>query len=1490
MIARSEHCIVAIGASAGGLEAIHEFFDHMPGKPDASFIIIQHLSPDHKSLLVELVGRHTQMTVVEAGENMQLVKNCIYVIPNNKLMTVENNRLVLEAKKVNNSPNNAIDFFLLSLAAEKKHRSIAVILSGTGSDGTRGIEAVKKAGGLVIVQDPETAKFNGMPNSAIQSGLVDQVLAPADMPEEILRHLAEPVLHETQPISETQLEEIFNIVHKEAGNDFHLYKLPTISRRIFRRMAMLETEHIDSYLEILRADPVERQHLAKDFLIGVTKFFRDNEAFESLKDQVLQPLIRGKNEGDTIKLWVCACSTGEEAYSLAIMIDHLLTEANKTVDVKIFATDIDEAALDIAGRGCYPASVERDIPEYLLRKYFLKKGSQYQIIPAIRKQIVFAKHNVSKDPPFINNDLVSCRNMLIYLGPVLQQKVLAVLLYGVMVNKYLVLGPSETIANQKDDVIELNPKWKIYRKQRETKILGQFSPERTDARISKTDQSFGLSAPERPKVIWDDLKQVLNDDLHFAAFYIDQNFNIRDSAGNYSRFLSMPRKVLQLNLLSMVPQELYLMLGAEIRKAIKQNLVVQLPNIRLLKNDLVYSWHILIKPTAPFTLVVISETEVMKAEAQEHAISTLPGNLNDEYIRSLESELTDVKGRLQFAIEDLESTNEELQSSNEELLSANEELQSSNEELQSLNEELHTLNTEHQLKIKELVELNDDLNNYFRSVDIGQIFLDTSLNIRKFNAAAASTVNLIEADIGRPIHHISNNIKYDHFIRDLQTVLHGNEVMEKEVALTSGKQMLMRMMPYLTQDRYNRGVIISFVDITLITNLNNIIRGVLNSNPSVILAFEAVRERNKIVDFRLTTANPAAKVLLPEGEPVGLSLLHDVPLLAEEGFFEKFRDLVEKNLTLNTDVYIKVSNSWYNLVAARMMDGLVATFTDITTKKISEEKIRKSYVELIMVKDNLKVINEQLENKVTERTRALAASEERFRLVARATNDALWDWDLINNKTWWGETFYKLFGYEDMAQDTDRNFWLDKIHPDDKQSVQNSLNQAINSNNTQWSQEYRFLRENGSYAHILDRGYILHDEFDTPYRMLGSMFDLTELRQAEQQVASSIAQRKFLAESMPLIVWTADKDGQLNFVNRQFELYTGGDYRTALGDGWKTFVEEQDLPGLVKKFETSLSEKSDFSQELRLRHRSGEYRWNILRAKVSHSENAEMLDIVITISDIHEHKVMNELLEKKVFERTRKLKELNQALEVSNHDLLQFASVASHDLQEPVRKIQMFTKLLADKYSQEFSPVTAGYLSKIIHASARMKMLITDILNYSRLSAADNRFSDTDLSILLQDTLEDFEMLIKEKSAVIIADRLPVVEVIPGQIRQVFHNLISNALKFTGEDKNPEIRITCSAVNSLDFEAPAAPDGQFYRLEFIDNGIGFDDQFAGDIFDLFKRLHSKDRYEGTGIGLAITQKIVEKHSGLIKAESKDEFGARFVIILPAKQEQYYPNQ
>ncbi|HVU57571.1 MAG TPA: chemotaxis protein CheB [Puia sp.] len=1365
-----DHYIVAIGASAGGLEAIHEFFDSMPDTSNLSFILIQHLSPDYKSLLVELVSRHTHMQVYEAEDNQNIERKCIYVIPNTKLITIQKNQLKLSEKKNGKTPNNAVDVFLYSLARERKDKAISVIMSGTGTDGTKGTEAIKKEGGLVIVQDPATAKFDGMPNSVIATGNADFVLPPSAICEEILNHIAPPTayLYGSDKKDDQFLKTVFDLVQQESGMEFHYYKTPTILRRITRRMMQGNFATPDKYVAYLKEHKDETRQLGQDFLIGVTRFFRDSEAFTMLREKVLRPIIDNKEEGEVIKVWVTACSTGEEAYSIAILINEMLDDNPKRLVVKIFATDVDEEAILFASVGEYPLSIEKDIDESLLQKYFIRRAKSYTILPTIRKQIVFARHNIIKDPPFIKNDLVSCRNMLIYISPALQQRIFSLLLFSAGKEGYLFLGPSENSALMKKDVMEIDARWKIYQKTGETKP-GYYSHSGNGIGDHTADapRSRGKLRDTRSQsFLWEDFKQVLTDELHYVVLYIDVNFEIRETIGNYARFLDMPRKQLRLNLLQMLPSNVSHLLSAEIRKAGKAERKGHLRNVRYKKGEEIITLEIFIrpggnKPGDPYTMIVIRESG--QPERAANGIHESNGH-SDEYVYALEAELNETKNHLQLAIEDLETANEELQSTNEELLSANEELQSSNEELQSVNEELITLNTEHQLKIKELREVNDDLNNYFRSTDIAQVFLDNELHIRKFNPASVRMINFIETDIGRPLTHISNNIKSENLLPDVNTVIQRGYPMEKEVHLHNGKNLLMRIMPYLTHESKLDGAVISFVDITAITDLNNIIRAVYNSSPSAIFAFHAVRDiQMQVTDFIVISANHAAAELVNRaGEELkGASLQKDLTPLISNGLMEKYMEVVAGGRNYHQAVFVQDGKKWYEVTIVRMQDGFVASFTDISERKLAEEKLRTNYMELINTRETLKRLNAELESKVLERTRALSQSEERFRLVSRATNDALWDWDFVNNIVWWGESFYVQFGYDRSNHLLDRGFWAEKIHPEDRTQIEDSIYAAINGHHTQWSREYRFLKKNGDYAYVLDRGYILHNEYGTPYRMLGSMLDITERKKAEQEIA---------------------------------------------------------------------------------------------RAK--------------------------QLLEVKVAERTLQLQQLNEALETSNHDLQQFASIASHDLQEPLRKIHMFTRMILDGHEEGLNEETKGYFRKIVRSTERMRFLVIDILNFSRLTAEKFYFRRTDMNKFMYDILEDFEVTIREKEADIIVPDMPELDIMPGQFRQALHNLLSNALKFTRPGVPPVIRFDAVRLTEKSFDSPAAPDGPYCMLSITDNGIGFEEQFAGTIFKLFQRLHSKDKFEGTGIGLAITKKVIERHDGMIRVRSKEGEGTRFDILIP----------
>jgi len=1364
-----DHYIVAIGASAGGLEAIHEFFDSMPDTPNLSFILIQHLSPDYKSLLVELVSRHTHMQVYEAEDNQDIQRKCIYVIPNTKLITIQKNQLKLSDKQNGKTPNNAVDVFLLSLARERKGKAIAVILSGTGTDGTKGTGAIKKEGGMVIVQEPATAKFNGMPNSAIAAGNADFILPPSAMCEEILNHISPPttLLYGSDKKDDQFLKTVFDLVRQESGMEFHYYKTPTILRRITRRMMQGSFATPDKYVDYLKDHKDETHRLGQDFLIGVTRFFRDAEAFMVLRDKVIRPIIKDKADDEVIKVWVTACSTGEEAYSIAILINEVLGDNPKRLTVKIFATDVDEEAIQFASTGQYPLSIEKDIDEPLLKKYFISRSKSYTIIPSIRKQIVFARHNIIKDPPFIKNDLVSCRNMLIYISPALQQRIYSLLLFSAGKEGYLFLGPSENSSFMKKDVKELHARWKIYQKTGETKPGYYHQPGNGNGGDPTAGRSGSKLRDTRSQnLLWDDFKEVLTEDLHYVVLYIDANFEIRETVGNYIRFLTLPRKVLRLNLLQMLPSNVSLLLSAEIRKATRTGKKGHLRSVQYEKGKEIITLEIFIRPGGnhpgdPHTMIVLREAG--RPERTANATQDRNGH-SDEYLHALEAELSETKNHLQLAIEDLESANEELQSTNEEMLSANEELQSSNEELQSVNEELITLNTEHQLKIKELLELNDDLNNYFRSTDIAQVFLDNELHIRKFNPASVRMINFIETDIGRPITHISNNMRSETLLDDVNAVIRHGNPMEKEVHLHNRKNLLMRIMPYLTHEGKKDGAIISFVDITAITDLNNIIRAVYNSSPSAIFAFRAVRDIHlQVTDFTVISSNHAAATLAdrPGEELKGASLLKDLAPLISNGLLEKYMEVAAGKRNYHQAVFIQEGKKWYEVTIVRMEDGFVATFTDISERKQAEEKLRNNYMELINTRETLKRLNAELEGKVLERTRALSQSEERFRLVSRATNDALWDWDFVNNIVWWGESFYAQFGYDRSDHLPDRGFWAEKIHPGDRDAVEDSIYAAINGHHTQWSREYRFLKKNGDYAYVLDRGYILHNEYGTPYRMLGSMLDITDRKLVEQEIA---------------------------------------------------------------------------------------------RAK--------------------------QLLEVKVAERTLQLQQLNEALETSNHDLQQFASIASHDLQEPLRKIHMFTRMIMDSHEESLHEEVRGYFHKIVRSTERMRFLVIDILNFSRLSAEKFYFRRTDMNKFMNDILEDFEITIKEKEAEIVVPDMPELDIMPGQFRQALHNVLSNALKFTRSGVSPVIRFDVVRLMERSFESQIAAEGPYCMLSIEDNGIGFEEQFAGTIFKLFQRLHSKDKFEGTGIGLAITKKVIERHDGIIKVHSKEGKGTRFDMLIP----------
>lgn len=1156
VVKKENHFVIGIGASAGGLEAIHELFDYLPNHSAFSYVIVQHLSPDYKSLMAELLTKHTQMKVSEASEGELLKPNSVYVIPTKKTLTLKHGKLRLADKVPMTVPNNAIDLFFESLAEDKGSNSIGIILSGTGTDGTKGIRAIKRAGGLVIVQDPATSKFDGMPNSAISSGQVDLILPPELMGEEIINY----VTHGSVPRSaldllekedEALLEEILYLIKENTTLDFTAYKRHTITRRIFKRMAHQNVSKLETYLSHLYNNPKEIAKLGQEFLIGVTRFFRDPEAFAIIAKQIIPAIFANKSKNEAIKVWVAACSTGEEAYSLAILFQEFLGNVEEEINIKIFATDIDLEAVEYAAKGTFPTQTEKDIPEEYLRKYFTKENDKLIVNPNIRKMVIFAHHSIIKDPPFSKLDLVSCRNLLIYMNPYLQNKLLSTLHFSLNKGGFLFLGSSENIGLLKGAVSDVSQKWNIYQIQNPSTPFALQPSESENIIRSKKEMPSHLAKSSKSHlqtVMSEVFIETVLEEFGYAGIYIDEEYNILQAVGDYKKFLELPEMKFQLNILKMVPHELSLILSVALRKAMKGNQKITTRNVKIKGKKTVRTVHLVVKPCfsastksyQKFLFILLTEDRPVKLDPKEEVY--LDDLMKNERVQDLEQELKETRENLNNTVEELETSNEELQSTNEELLSSNEELQSTNEELQSLNEELHTINAEHQLKIKELIELNDDFHNYFRSTDIGQIFIDKNLLIRKYTPPAVNQINIIPSDIGRPISHFSFNVKDENLVEDIHHVIRTSQNLEKEIQNISGNTYLMRITPYVRQDKTTDGVVVTFVNITDLKYLNNLVSGVLNSSLNCIMALEAVKDDDgTIIDFRWMLANKATeKILKKSSDQLPKKLLSQIlPEFKQDGFISKFARIVETGGVLHEEYLYKHEDghSWFELVAARIDNGIALTVVDISEKKLAAEKIINAYENLKKAEGNLKRLNSDLEKRVEERTKEVSQSEERFRLVALATNDTVWDWNLVDNKLWWNEAFKTTYGYDQFRIEPGVDSWFNRIHVDDKERVIDGINKIINSGQDQWSDEYRFLKADGEYAFVYNRGYVLHNENNMPYRMLGSMVDFTNMKKVQDELKSSNKNLIKINNDLDNFVYTASHDLKSPIANLQSLIY-----------------------------------------------------------------------------------------------------------------------------------------------------------------------------------------------------------------------------------------------------------------------------------------------------------------------------------------------------------------
>lgn len=828
---KKDFFIVGIGASAGGLKAFKLFFDNTPSNSGMAFIIVQHLDPEHKSLLRELIAEHTKMKVSEISDGMNIQPNNVYIIPPKKNLKIFHNTLQLIGIAKQRAPIRPIDSFFHSLAEDKKNKAIGIVLSGTGSEGTLGLQEIRKGGGIAIVQDPKSAQFDGMPLSAIAAKTADYILLPEQMPAKLIQY----VKKNNSKISgnqselviptENQLKKIFMVIRYQTGYDFSSYKTNTIIRRITKRIVLNQITSIDDYIHFLQTNPLEVEKLYKDFLIGVTSFFRDEEVFGCIREKVIPPLLEKSKEKQELRIWVCGCSTGEEAYSLAILFSEALEKNKKHLKVLIFATDIDKEAIKFARTGIYPESIAANVNPEQLSKYFTPNEHGYQVKRETREMVVFAHHNVIKDPPFSKMDLITCRNLLIYMNSDLQKKIIPIFHYSLNGDGILVLGTSESLGDYSNLFSVFDNKIKIYKKKR-------------NITLRKTNREFELTHilyPTSTKLSMQNLNSKKKIDIsnitekillnNYAPPYviIDKNNDILYFSGNTGLYLEPPKGEARLNILEMAKNGLKIDLKNAISKVRISKKEVRTNEVEVKVNDHFQPINLIVKPLLSKeidlgALIIIFET-AKESSVKSNGLKSKREKVFD--ISDLQKELKITREHLQTAIDELEisnenlqTTNEEFQSSNEELQSTNEELETSREELQSVNEELITMNTELQDKIEQLSQANDDLNNLLRSIEVATVYLDRDLKIKRFTPAATKIFNLIPSDIDRSVTHLSSNLLYKELADDVKYALKTLAVKSVEVPATDSTWYGMRIIPYRTAENIIEGVLVTFVDIT----------------------------------------------------------------------------------------------------------------------------------------------------------------------------------------------------------------------------------------------------------------------------------------------------------------------------------------------------------------------------------------------------------------------------------------------------------------------------------------------------------------------------------------------------------------------------------------------------------------------------------------------------------------------------------------------------
>ena len=1143
--------VVGVGASAGGLEAYTEFLRACPADPGMAFVFVQHLPPDRESMLVELLARQTHMPVLEVEDGRQIEPDHVYVIRPGHTLTVRDGRLRLGPVLAARGHGRPVDDFFRSLAEEQQQRAVAVVFSGMGSNGTAGAQAVKAVGGLVIAQEPESAKFPGMPRSLIDAHLPDYILRPSEVPEALIRYASQPYAAgdggEPTPRDEQVLADVLAVLRARTRHDFAGYRKPTLLRRVRRRMGLGQFASMVDYVRALRQTPAEVAALADDLLIHVTGFFRDPEAWEALREKVVDPLAVERSDGAEVRCWVAACATGEEAYSLAMLLVEAAEARGKRFDVKVFATDMAERALGSARSGAFPNGIESEVSPERLARFFDRDDSFYRVKKELRELVIFAPQNILQDPPFSRLDIGTCRNLLIYLEPVTQRRVLALMHFGLREGGCLMLGTSESASLADGDFEPIDKKYRLFRRVGPTRAGTLDLPALVNAAREFRPTLAQAAAPPAPQAAAQLVVRALLDRHTPAAVAVDAAGQIVHVHGDTSRYLALPSGSPTLDLLAMANDQVRGPVRAALHRAAESHLpvvvrdgLIDTPEGR--RRVEVGAAPLGFRGGPPLYLVTFRDYPEPPPPAPAEAGESTVGELADELQR--------VKNELQGALEEMQSSNEELKASHEEATSLNEELQSTNEELetskeemQSLNEELVTVNAQLQAKMGELEATANDLGSLLTSTDIAVLFLDPKFRIRRFTPAVRDLLELIPSDVGRPF--VDLRLKFDdpELLADARRVLDRLVPVERAVASESGRHYLRRILPYRTQDDRIDGVVVAFVDVTerrkaddavranaawlvgqkqafqsalngepLEASLGSLIRAAVDSlGEGARAAFYLSDDRGEtlrhvvgmppeyaeaVESFRIGPESLACGLATATGKPV------ITPDVMEDPRWETWRSMAER---------FDYRGCWSFPIYSS--SGVFVGAFAVYWRRPRAATARDLELASLMTDAAAIIISRNAESGARRQAEAASReSESRLRLALAAARMGIWTLDADSGEQMRDANLNRLLGLEPVESTQPFEEFLAHIHPEDAAAVRAAFDRSMREGRP-LSLEFRVVLPDGSARWLRDQGDVFGDAAAGARNMAGACVDVTERREAEEALKDSEERLRLILES-----------------------------------------------------------------------------------------------------------------------------------------------------------------------------------------------------------------------------------------------------------------------------------------------------------------------------------------------------------------------------------------